>query len=104
MILQGNTDNGDIKCPTCNSDALYRYGRSRKGRQRFLCLLCGRQFVPGAERKEAKIKCYCDECGKKMHVYKREKNFLRFRCSGYPECRVFKKIEIKEVPDAVLCA
>ena len=39
-----------IACPRCASVALYRFGRVRSGLQRYLCLMCGRQFIPGHER------------------------------------------------------
>lgn len=82
-------------CPTCTSDALYRYGFSTAGRQRFMCLLCGRQFVPHAPatlpRQERPS---CPECGAATHIYRREPGFVRLRCSSYPDCRGYRKVPV----------
>ena len=86
----------DVRCPACNSDAFYRYGRTRSGKRRFRCLVCGRQFILGSPGCEVAQRPICPVCGKKMHVYKKEKGILRFRCSGYPECKTFEKIEVEE--------
>jgi transposase-like protein len=85
----------DTRCPNCNSDALYKYGKSKAGKQRFLCLMCKRQFTLGAQRLPMKNKPTCPECGALMHLYKRETAHIRFRCSEYPTCRTFIKIAIK---------
>jgi ssDNA-binding Zn-finger/Zn-ribbon topoisomerase 1 len=58
--------------------------------------MCGRQFTIGASRTEWKDKPLCPVCGRIMHVYKREDTILRFRCSGYPACRIYKKINIEK--------
>ncbi|MCL0086043.1 hypothetical protein M1N52_02090 [Thermodesulfovibrionales bacterium] len=80
-----------IKCPTCGLDVFYKYGKSKTGRQRFLCLLCGRQFAVGAKRLGIKDRPTCPECGKSMNLYKREDIALRFRCSDYPKCKTYRK-------------
>jgi ssDNA-binding Zn-finger/Zn-ribbon topoisomerase 1 len=85
----------EIRCPACNSEAVNRYGRAWTGKQRFLCLICKRQFTFGAKRLE-KDKPICSVCGKFMHVYKREGDLIRFRCSDYPICRTYKKLTIEE--------
>jgi ssDNA-binding Zn-finger/Zn-ribbon topoisomerase 1 len=38
----------------------------------------------------------CPECGRPMYVYKKENDALRFRCSGYPVCKSYKKLEKKK--------
>ncbi|HWR89247.1 MAG TPA: IS1 family transposase [Dissulfurispiraceae bacterium] len=81
----------EIQCPRCNSYVLYRYGRNPMGKQRFLCLMCGRQFAPEATRIEVKEKPVCPKCGRPMHLYKKEETVVRFRCSNYPECKTFLK-------------
>ena len=86
----------DAKCPSCNADALYRYGRTKTGGQRFKCLMCGTQFTPGAKKSALQGKPLCPECGKPMNVYKLEGDMIRFRCSGYPECKTFRKFMMKE--------
>jgi DNA-directed RNA polymerase subunit RPC12/RpoP len=77
------------QCPRCNSEAFYKYGKTRHGKQRFRCLLCGRQFGDTV-RVELKNRPLCRICGQKMHVYKRDSGIIRFRCSGYPVCRNFE--------------
>jgi predicted RNA-binding Zn-ribbon protein involved in translation (DUF1610 family) len=83
------------KCPRCNSEASYKFGKTRHGKQRFRCLLCGRQFGNTA-RDELKERPLCCACGQKMHVYKKDAGAVRFRCSGYPLCRSFAKLERSE--------
>ena len=86
----------EIKCPICESEALYKNGKTEKGKQRFLCLLCGRQFSPGARFIDNRNRPDCPSCGNPMHFYKREPQSLRLRCSGYPDCRTFIKIPIEK--------
>jgi len=89
-----------VKCPECNSGAVYRYGKARTGKQRFLCIVCRRQFTYGARRVEIKDKPLCPECGEIMSIYRRDDGLIRFRCSAYPACRTFKIIRNnKEVID-----
>ncbi len=90
-----------VGCPDCQTDALYRYGRIGTGRQRYICLLCGRQFTPSSTRKEWKDKPTCPVCGKQMHFYQKGKGFIRFRCSGYPDCKQYLKTEIPVINDVV---
>jgi transposase-like protein len=83
----------EAKCPVCDSEALYRYGKTKIGKQRFLCLICHRQFTFGNRRTEVKVRPTCPLCGEPMHLYKKESNALRYRCSRYPKCRTFTKEE-----------
>jgi transposase-like protein len=83
-------------CPSCDSDAVYRYGKIKTGRQRFMCLMCGSQFTPDAKKPAVQGKPLCPECGKTMNVYKLEGSIIRFRCSGYPDCKTFRKFRMKE--------
>ncbi|MBI4765790.1 MAG: IS1 family transposase [Deltaproteobacteria bacterium] len=88
-----------VGCPNCQTDALYRYGRIWSGRQRYICLLCGRQFTLGSNRKEWKNKPTCPVCGKQMHYYQQGNGFVRFRCSGYPDCKQYVKVKILVASD-----
>lgn len=85
-----------VRCTSCGSEAVYRYGKAWTGKQRFLCLICGKQFTLGAERARVSGRPYCPSCGQLMHLYKREEGAIRFRCSKYPACKTFKKITIKK--------
>ncbi len=83
-------------CPNCGSEVFYRYGRTRHGKQRYQCLLCGRQFIVDRQRIEVQNKPVCPVCGSGMHLYKREKGLLRFRCARYPQCRCYVKLPGRE--------
>ncbi len=95
MTADAVTQSFTTKCPHCKLDAVYKYGKTWQGKQRFLCLICGRQFSAGAVRFEVKNRPLCPVCGRMMHLYKREEKILRFRCSGYPDCKTFTKIDMK---------
>lgn len=95
MNLDLHVDKAPLRCPRCDSEALYRYGKTRHGKQRFRCLMCGRQFGDGA-KDELKIRPSCPVCGKKMHIYRKGHSEVRFRCSAYPSCKTFEKIETGE--------
>jgi transposase-like protein len=72
MTVRTATKTGKAKCPCCNVDATYRYGHIKNGQQRFICLMCGTQFTPGARKFPIKGKPSCPECGRPMNVYKLE--------------------------------
>ena len=76
-----------ITCPKCASLALYRFGHVRSGLQRYICLMCGRQFIPGHERLSPMLRPTCDRCGAGMHLFKKRSAHTVFRCARYPACR-----------------
>jgi len=83
---------GIIECPKCRSRAVYRNGKTYYHIQRYLCLMCGRQFVPGRRRDYGGPRPQCPVCGAKTHVFKRkEGKGTVFRCSRYPLCRTYVK-------------
>ncbi len=82
----------DLRCPSCGSSAFYGYGRSRTGKKRFLCLMCGMQFTRGLSAPKQDTRPRCPLCNSTMNVYMREERFTRYRCSGYPECRSFHMV------------
>jgi len=83
-----------IQCPNCGSEALNKYGKTHLGKQRFLCLVCKRQFVANSKRKDVDYRPTCPVCGETMHVYMRTGNgLIRFRCANYPQCRTFVKVD-----------
>ena len=82
----------EIKCPSCSSEALYRYGKTSNGKQRMICQVCNRQFVPGANNKiDVKNRPLCSSCQANMHIYMRQKEYIWFRCGNYPKCRFYLK-------------
>lgn len=96
----------NLKCPVCASEAVYKYGHVKTGKQRLRCVLCGRQFVLGFARHELRDRPTCPLCGLKMHLYMHDKKALRFRCSDYPDCKSYKKILFKKevTSHAMLCS
>jgi len=86
----------EIRCPVCGSEAINRYGHTKTGKRRYLCLNCGKQFSPSSKKQEVKGKPKCPECDSPMHLYKIEGEVIRFRCSNYPACKTFKKFKITE--------
>ena len=83
----------DKKCPRCSSDALYKFGKTKNGKQRYRCQVCNRQFVTGKYRIEINKRPNCRSCGKPMYIYMRSDTFIRWRCSDYPKCRTFHKLK-----------
>lgn len=81
-----------IRCPRCQSEAFYKYGHTQNGKKRYICLLCNRQFIHGDSHNQIIERPECALCGNKMHVYMRDAKAIRFRCSGYPQCRGYAKI------------
>jgi transposase-like protein len=91
----------EIRCPRCDSDAIYRYGKTQAGKKRFCCMVCKRQFVLGSSRREVEERPICPACGSRMHVYMREADAIRFRCAAYPRCRTFLKTPVAEEKEDV---
>ncbi len=84
-----------IRCPRCQSEAYYNYGHTKNGKQRYICLVCNRQFINGDPNNEEYQRPGCPLCGKSMHVYMREPEATRFRCSTYPQCRGYAKVQYR---------
>lgn len=84
-----------IKCPNCQGEALNKYGKTANGKQRYICLVCNRQFVENGSRHSMEDRPVCPNCGKQMHIYRTTKGLTRYRCSNYPQCRGFAKVETK---------
>ena len=90
-------------CPERGSDALYNYGRVND-LLRLQCISCGHQFIPGHERKPLQNRPNCPECGNTMHLYRSEQDCIRFRCSTYPDCRMYIKLSKLEMAEhRILC-
>jgi ssDNA-binding Zn-finger/Zn-ribbon topoisomerase 1 len=88
------------RCPACGSLAVNKYGKFYSGKQRFICLMCGRQFLPGWERSIIAHRPLCPVCNQPMYRYLNHNNCARFRCSQYPHCRIYVKQErnSEEIP------
>jgi DNA-directed RNA polymerase subunit RPC12/RpoP len=92
MLKFNDSEDNDTQCPVCQSKALYKYGKITSGKQRYLCMICGRQFALGVKRIEIKDRPVCPKCGRPMHLYRREGGIIRFRCSCYPDCKTYAKV------------
>ncbi|MGO9611507.1 MAG: IS1 family transposase [Dissulfurispiraceae bacterium] len=86
-------------CPRCNGRALYKNGKTWVGKQRFLCIMCGKQFTSNPQRVTLKGKPLCPKCGRHMNLYRLDGDVIRFRCSCYPQCKTFRKYTMKEEND-----
>jgi transposase-like protein len=93
-----DSEKPDEMCPACRSEAVYRYGLTPLGKQRFQCLVCGRQFTKHTKRVEIRHRPLCPVCGRPMHAYRRGAGLLRYRCSAYPKCRTFLKVAAESEP------
>jgi transposase-like protein len=87
-----------IICPRCGSEAFNKYGRICGGKQRYICLVCGRQFSSDSPQEKAEDRPPCPICGSPMHGYGYGDGFRRFRCSRYPKCRGYAKVWIEGEP------
>ncbi len=87
-------EDASLTCPRCGAGALNKNGHIKSGKQRYLCLVCNRQFVIPSAASTLPFRPHCDACGRPMHVYARDDRFIRFRCSGYPACRSYRRIEL----------
>jgi hypothetical protein len=81
-----------IAYPVCSSLALYRFGHV-SGLQRYLCLTCGRQFIPGHERTCYPHRPTCAACGTGMHLFKKKGDHTVFRCARYPSCHTYTTVK-----------
>ena len=94
-VIDMESESG-ICCPRCGSDAWYHFGKTATGKQRYICQVCARQFIVDYSFKSIiKNRPPCPECGEFMHVYMRDGNFIRLRCSRYPNCRCFLKADLE---------
>jgi NADPH:quinone reductase-like Zn-dependent oxidoreductase len=50
-------------------------------------------------RRNLKNSPSCPKCGDVMHCYMREAEYVRFRCSNYPECKSYFKIVKENIDD-----
>jgi transposase-like protein len=91
------TTTAAIACPRCRADAVYGYGHIKNGKQRYLCLICNRQFVRDRAQPLLPQRPACPRCGGKMHIYMRRAGVTRFRCAAYPGCRGFWKDRLEDV-------
>ena len=97
---RGVTVEGRIACPACSSLALYRFGHV-SGLQRYLCLMCGRQFIPGHERILTLPRPTCATCGAGMHLFKKKSDHTVYRCGHYPLCHNYLRLEERQGGDGV---
>jgi transposase-like protein len=92
-IVRTSYREATISCPRCGSKALNKYGHLKSKKQRYLCLVCNRQFVWPQSSNPIPYRPHCPACGQRMHVYARDQKVIRFRCREYPNCRNYLKID-----------
>lgn len=96
MALQGHSSG----CPACGSTAFYRYGRAVNGKKRRICLICSRQYVVDRASGGPAARPSCPVCGLPMHRYMRGAQTIRYRCSNYPACKNYLKVNRDEATEA----
>uniref|UniRef100_UPI0018C6AC48 DDE-type integrase/transposase/recombinase n=1 Tax=Pectinatus frisingensis TaxID=865 RepID=UPI0018C6AC48 len=86
------TKSYQICCPKCNNHQnFYRYGKDKDGNQKYLCRVCGHQFVPDANATgksgRPRIRSYpiCPICGKAMFLHHEHKYYSNYQC-GDKKC------------------
>ncbi len=76
-----------MRCPRCGSEAIYKYGFSEAGKQRYRCQICLYQFVMNPSKTLQTERPHCPLCGAAMHIHHRREGCTAYRCSEYPRCR-----------------
>jgi len=87
-----------LACPACGSSATYRYGRTINGKKRRICMICSRQFIVDRPRQNDTVRPKCPVCNQPMHRYMQKKGFTRYRCSNYPRCRTYFRVDWPNEP------
>lgn len=75
--------NQPIQCPRCQCQYLHRFGRDRNDYQKYQCVRCKRQFVPGKPIRQKSPRVTCPLCGRTMYPFKYFNGYTRYRCSAY---------------------
>jgi len=101
-VQKGQSSDIEICCPSCETGAVYKYGKAHTGKQKFLCMICGMQFTSGRKKPIIKGKPVCPECNRPMNIFRLDGDILRFRCSAYPECKTFRKYRLTEETNELL--
>lgn len=76
-----------IKCPKCNNQKLYRYGKDPDGYQKYQCRSCRYQFAPdrtsvareGAGQTDRRYPS-CPVCGKASFLHHEHDHYSNYRC------------------------
>ena len=78
-----NKANKKITCPRCYSHNLFRFGKDKKGNQKYQCKECKRQFAPSATPRKRQLKNYprCPVCNKGTFIHHNYSNYINYRCN-----------------------
>jgi DNA-directed RNA polymerase subunit RPC12/RpoP len=69
------------KCPKCNSQKLYKYGKDKIGNQKYQCQICKHQFAERGKRKASNRKYLsCPLCGKASFSHHDYEDYFNYRC------------------------
>jgi len=70
------------RCPKCNSQKLYKYGKDKQGNQKYQCRICKHQFAPDVSKKDSPRKYpSCPVCGKSSFLHHDYADYSNYRCS-----------------------
>ena len=75
-----------VKCPKCNSQKLYKYGKDPFGNQKYQCRICKHQFAPARAASLRKTRYpSCPMCGKASFLHHDYADYSNYRC-GDKKC------------------
>lgn len=70
-----------LKCPKCNTNHLYRYGKDKDGYQKYQCRNCKHQFAPeNPKTKRERSYPSCPRCGKPSFLHHDYEHYSNYRC------------------------
>ncbi len=89
-------NNSIVKCPKCNSENIYKYGKTPQGQQKYQCKLCNRQFTLSSKAKSRKYP-ECPKCGQSTFLHHDYKFYSNYRCSNKKCNHSFNFIKVADI-------
>ncbi len=70
-----------LKCPKCNNNHLYRFGKDKDGYQKYQCQKCKHQFAPDRPKTERERNYPpCPKCGRPSFLHHDHEHYSNYRC------------------------
>ncbi len=98
----------NISCPKCNSINLYRYGKDKDSKQKYLCKDCHCQFVPNKTKNSSSIHPRCPICSSSTFLHHDYKFYSYYTCNSKKCNHHFNLIkpnilnaEVSKLPNAI---
>ncbi len=86
-----------VKCPECYNTDLYKFGKDKNSKQKYLCRRCRRQFTLESIKKYQAGYPKCPVCGKATYLHHKYKCHVSFKCNDRKCNHTFKQI----IPTAI---